>query len=226
MNKFLLQSEFEKIRLKNKYYLKYNRNLKINYQNYFSNNVDPDGKKRNLRNEEKLRLSQLKIIKKFLDKNFKKKSKILDFGCGYGWLLKNLNKKKWEKNAIEINHDAFKFVRNFGINCCKSIDEFKKNSFDVVTLIHVIEHLKKPELTLKKIISKIKKKGHLIVETPDFDSAMARKYNLKFRLLHDKTHISLFSTESLIRLLIDQKMVVKKVEYPFFEGPFFTKKIF
>ena len=224
MKKISLKHEFEKIQLKNEYYLKFNRNLKINYNNYFSDNLDPDGKKRNLKKEEKFKLSQLKLIRNFLNENFKKKTKILDFGCGYGWLLKSLNKKKWDKNAIEINPDANKFVKNLGIDCRKSIDDYNNKYFDIITLIHVIEHLDKPEKTLKKIVSKIKKKGHLIIETPDFDSAMARRYNLKFRLLHDKTHISLFSTESLTRLLMDQNMKIKKIEYPYFEGPFFTKK--
>ena len=224
MKKISLKHEFEKIRLKNKYYLKFNRNLKINYNNYFSDNVDPDGKKRNPKKEEKLKLSQLKLIRNFLNENFKKKIKILDFGCGYGWLLKSLNKKKWDKNAVEINPDANKFVKNFGIDCQKSINDFKNNYFDVITLIHVIEHIRNPEKLLKNIINKIKKNCHLIIETPDFDCAMARKYNLRFRLLHDKTHISLFSTESLMRLLKDQNMEVKKIEYPYFEGPYFTKK--
>ena len=53
---------------------------------------------------------------------------------------------------------------------------------------------------------------------------MARKYNKKFRLLHDKTHISLFSAESLMRLVRNLGFQIIKVEYPYFEGPFFNKK--
>ena len=53
---------------------------------------------------------------------------------------------------------------------------------------------------------------------------MARRYNLKFRLLHDPTHISLFSQETLIRLLRDKNFQITNLEYPYFEGPFFNKK--
>ena len=91
-------------------------------------------------------------------------------------------------------------------------------------MIHIIEHLRNPIDDLKEIKKKIKSNGYLIVETPDFDCAMARKYNTKFRLLHDKTHISLFSSESLVRLLCDLKFKIIKVEYPYFEGPFYNKK--
>ena len=47
----------------------------------------------------------------------------------------------------------------------------------------------------KKINKKIKTNGYLIIETPNFDFAMARIYNTKFRLLHDKTHISILIRE-------------------------------
>ena len=67
MKKISLKHEFEKIQLKKEYYLKFNRNLKINYNNYFSDNLDPDGKKRNLKKEEKFKLSQLKLIRNFLN---------------------------------------------------------------------------------------------------------------------------------------------------------------
>ncbi len=221
-----LKKEFEKLLInKKKYYVEYNRNKKINYKNYYKNSIDPDGKIRNLIKEEKYKLSQLKIVLNFLKKtSTKKKKKILDFGCGYGWLLKNLNNTKWKKYGIEINNDARKIANKNKIECYKNLNNLRKENFDIITLIHVIEHIKKPKNLLKKIINKIKKNGYLILETPDFDSAMARRYNNKFRLLHDKTHVSLFSTQSISRLIENLGMKIIKIEYPYFEGPFFNRK--
>lgn len=225
MKNLNLKIEFQNILKTKKYYLKYNRNKKINYKNYFSNAVDPDGKKRNLIKEEKYRLSQLKLIRKFLNIELKKRNRdILDFGCGFGWLLKSLNNKNWNKYGIEINNYARKNAEKNGIKTFNSLKKLNKNKFDIVTLIHVIEHLKNPVNFLKKLKHNVKKNGYLIIETPDFDSAMARQYNLKFRLLHDKTHISLFSSESLIRLVRDIGLEIIKIEYPYFEGPFFNKQ--
>lgn len=75
MKNFNLKLNFEKLLKTKKYYIKYNRNKKISYKNYFSNPVDPNGKKRNLFKEEKYRLSQLKVITKFLNKDLIKKKK-------------------------------------------------------------------------------------------------------------------------------------------------------
>ncbi len=224
MKNLNLKREFEKILQKKKYYLKYNRNKKISYNNYYSSPIDPDGKKRNLFKEEKFKLSQLKIVISFLKKMSLKRRNILDFGCGFGWLLKNLNTKYWNKFGVEINQNAKIIAAKNKIQIFEKLNLLGSQKFDVITMIHIIEHLKNPIKDLKSVKKKIKSKGYLIVETPDFDCAMARKYNTKFRLLHDKTHISLFSSESLVRLLKDLNFKIIKIEYPYFEGPFYNKQ--
>ena len=69
-----------------------------------------------------------------------------------------------------------------------------------------------------------KKNGYLIIGTPDFDSAMARRYKNRYRLLHDKTHISLFSLDSISRLLRDSSFKIKLIDFPYFETKYFNKK--
>ena len=63
----------------------------------------------------------------------------------------------------------------------------------------------------------------LIIATPDFDCAMARKYKEKFRLLHDPTHISLFSNDSLTSLINENGFKIDKKDFPYFESKWFTK---
>ena len=218
-----LKKKFEELLKNRKFYIPFNRNKKINYQNYYNNSVDPDGNKRNLAKEKNYKVKQFKIILNYL-KNEKYKKKILDIGCGYGWMLCELNKKNFDRYGVELNDEARNIAIKNKIKVFKKIEDIKKISFDYITLVHVIEHLKNPKYYLKKIKKLLKKDGVLIVETPDFDSAMARRYNLKFRLIHDKTHVSLFSLDSLCRFLRMQGFNIFKIEFPFFEGPFFNKK--
>lgn len=218
-----LKKEFEKILIgKNKYFISIRKNKKINYQNYYKNAIDPDGKKRNLKKERNYKLSHFKIILDYLKKN--RGGSILDIGCGYGWLLSSLNKKKWKRYGVEPSKDCYEIAKLNMDFIFNNINKINNKKFDVITLIHVIEHIRNPIIFLKKIKKNLKKNGILIIETPDFDSAMARKYNTKFRLLHDPTHISLFSLDSLSRLLRRLNFKIIKFEFPFFEGPFFNKK--
>ena len=62
----------------------------------------------------------------------------------------------------------------------------------------------------------------IFLGTPDFDSGCARLFGAKYRLLHDPTHISLFSNESMFRFLRDNDYKISKVHYPYFETRFFN----
>ena len=97
-------------------------------------------------------------------------------------------------------------------------DEF----FDVIFSYHVIELIPEPISFIKNICSIMKTNGHLIIGTPNFDCAMARRFGSNFRLLHDKTHVSLFSDFSLRDMLEDHGFQVDKIEYPFFNTEYFS----
>ena len=89
---------------------------------------------------------------------------------------------------------------------------------------HVIEHIKNPVTFIDEVKRILRPGGILIIGTPDFDSACARRYGKNFRLLNDPTHISLFSNDSMHRFLRDKNFRILKVEYPYFETRFFTKE--
>ncbi len=106
-----------------------------------------------------------------------------------------------------------------------TLDDYRGTAdFDVVVMNHVIEHIPEPIAALKRIHKLLKPGGALILGTPDFDSGAARRYGSRFRLLHDPTHVSLFSLDSMHRCLRDHGFKVKRVEYPFFDTPWFTKE--
>ena len=99
---------------------------------------------------------------------------------------------------------------------------FKK--FDIIIAHHVIEHIKKPEALINKAKKILKKDGILVLSTPDFDSAMSRRYKENYRMFHDSTHISFFTNDSMHRFLRKKGLKIKKVTYPFFETSYFNKK--
>lgn len=206
-----------------KYYWVYPRKQQSYESKYWGIREDPDGEKRNLIDEWKQQVKNLKHITDFLKEV--KPGKILDVGCGPGFLLSTLN-KRWDKYGIDVSKTALehcsKYAKVFHGELPKL--KFKKNMFDVVVMNHVIEHLPDPVEYLFEVKKILKENGILIIATPDFDSGCARHFGKRYRMLHDKGHISLFTSFSLVKMLEDYKFEIIFVDYPFFDTIYFTKK--
>jgi SAM-dependent methyltransferase len=143
---------------------------------------------------------------------------ILDAGCGLGWFLSALD-PRWQRYGLELSAFAAAHARRYGevhearLEHCPFPDEF----FDVVFCHHVIEHVPDPVRAVKQLHRVLMPGGKLIIGTPDFDSGAARRYGPKYRLLHDPTHVSLFSNDSMHRFLRDHGFRIDRVEYPLFD---------
>jgi len=206
------------------YYVSIPAGEKATYEeSYWNTIVDPDGKERNRLEERELFLSDIDYVVNYL--TTLSPGKILDIGCGLGWLLSALP-DGWEKHGIELSKTAAEFAQKYGkiFQGPLSKSTYPDNYFDVIFMHHVIEHMDKPEEEIKNIKRILKPGGILILGTPDFDSGCARLFGGNYRLLHDQTHISLFSNDSMHRFLRDNSFKIFRTEYPFFNTRFFTKE--
>lgn len=88
--------------------------------------------------------------------------KILDVGCGGGFFLASLN-DSWEKQGVEINPFAIRYGKDtFGINILEGdLKELNLSceTFDVVKIRAVIEHLLDPMDELRQIHRVLRKGG-------------------------------------------------------------------
>ncbi len=192
-------------------------------EKYWREITDPDGKVRNRAEEREQFLKDIDYILKYL-KNLHP-GRILDIGCGLGWLLSAIN-EKWNKYGLEISKIAAEFAAKYGEIFYGPLlkSNYPDNFFDVIVMHHVIEHMENPVENLKIIKQILKPDGILILGTPDFDSGCARLFGQNYRLLHDETHISLFSNDSMHRFLRDNNFKILEVEYPFFHTRFFNQE--
>ena len=150
-------------------------------ESYHEVAIDPDGNKRYLMEEREHSLAGIPEIKKWVSD--RPGGKILDVGCGPGWFLSSLG-SEWDRYGVEVSTYASKVARNSGAIHNGTLEEYTETGFDVIVMNHVIEHIADPVSVLKKIKNILNDDGVLIIGTPDFDSACARRYGKNFRFFN------------------------------------------
>jgi SAM-dependent methyltransferase len=204
------------------YFVKRNPPKPVDYeQAYWGTIVDPDGNVRDRTQEREQYLDDIKQELAYLQDL--PGGKILDLGCGLGFLLSALD-ERWDKYGVEVSTFAAEYAAQWGTIFVGELQDANHPGefFDVVFCHHVIEHVADPVRFIGEIYRILKPSGALVLATPDFDSGCARRFGENYRLLHDHTHISLFTNDSMHRFLRDHGFVIDHVEYPFFETRHFT----
>lgn len=101
--------------------------------------------------------------------------KVLDFGCGGGYMLKKLNCKA--KYGVDINPRARGEAEKKGIRIFAKLEDIEANvKFDVIFSHHTLEHLESPATILQELKKYLKKRGLLICVVPIDDWRIEKKY--------------------------------------------------
>ncbi len=127
--------------------------------------------------------------------------KVLDFGCGNGWLMDNLKAAGWnDVHGLDFDPKAIEFCKSKGLSAAVGTiveQGYAENSFDVITINHVIEHVHDVEALLKDALNVLKKGGKLVVATPNTGSWLHRHYGKFWLHLDPPRHLHLFNNANL-----------------------------
>ena len=90
---------------------------------------------------------------------------VVDFGCGGGYILKNISCAK--KIGIEIN-DTARIVaeKTNGISAVKFVEDLEDEVADIIISNHALEHCLSPRLELVNLLKKLKPDGRIIFFVP------------------------------------------------------------
>jgi SAM-dependent methyltransferase len=91
-------------------------------------------------------------------------SRVLDFGCGGGHLLKNMNCSK--KVGVEVNPSAIATARENGLEVFSSVDEVPDGYVDVIVSDNALEHTLQPLQELTSLYRKLEPGGKAIFVVP------------------------------------------------------------
>lgn len=144
--------------------------------------------------------------------------KILDLGCGTGDTLALLKRLGWDVYGIDMDKNAIstgkkRGLSNLRLGTYKDLDKYPDNYFDAIRLYHVIEHLDDPSLCLSLIVKKLKKRGELIMGTPNMESLVSKIFKSCWYNLDSPRHLFLFSPDTLKKLVEKSGLFVGKIEF-------------
>jgi 2-polyprenyl-3-methyl-5-hydroxy-6-metoxy-1,4-benzoquinol methylase len=119
------------------------------------------------------RRSEVLLTNLLASSEFPSGGKALDVGCGTGATLRALsNRGGWRLYGLEIDDKhlhRLKRIRGFEALYTCAPGEVP-GQFDLVTMVHALEHFPDPVATLRDLSSKVAKDGCLFVEVPNAEA--------------------------------------------------------
>lgn len=143
--------------------------------------------------------------------------KVLDVGCGDGRFLFRMHQAGWSAAGLDFDLNAIDAAQSkygkYGFelkNCDLFSARFPDNTFDAVTMNHVIEHVPEPVELLAEVKRILKPGGRLVSITPNAQSWAHSIFADCWRGLEIPRHLQIFSLPALANCA--QKAAFTKIE--------------
>lgn len=149
---------------------------------------------------------KLKLINSISDKG-----SLLDIGAGTGDFLSVAKKDNWNVIGIEPNPKAKQIAIQKGVSFAENLSSLQDNTFDVITMWHVLEHVPNLEeyiLELKRIV---KPNGTIIIAVPNFKSFDAIYYKEFWAAFDTPRHLWHFSKTAIKKLFAKQDLKLVEI---------------
>ena len=178
-------------------------------------------KKSNYSNYERIDPSKrFKTVISFISKE-RITGRLLDAGCAFGFLLLETNCFFNEVYGCDVSQFAIDKAREFNPGADLRVVDIEEHLpypdefFDCITALDVLEHTSSFEESLRRLVTKLKRGGHMIISSP-IDAWPRRLFS---SLDKDKSHISIPKESRLKEFIQELKLVIvyerKYAPFPF-----------
>ena len=146
------------------------------------------------------------------------KGKILDIGAGTGDFLLECKNQNWDILGIEPNDKAKGIALGKGVKFGDTIEKLESNSFDVITMWHVLEHVPDVEHQVAELKRLLKPSGTIIIAVPNFKSYDAKYYKEFWAAYDVPRHLWHFSKTAIEKLFDKQNMSLEDIKPMWFDS--------
>jgi SAM-dependent methyltransferase len=131
--------------------------------------------------------------------------RLLDFGCGGGAFLDRMRRRGWQVTGLDVSDAAVSRARReLGLRVLAGSlphPELTGTTFDVITMLHSLEHVHAPLAALRAAHHLLAPGGKLLVAVPNIDSAAFRWCGAGWAGLDLPRHLTHFTPRTL-RLML------------------------
>ncbi len=164
----------------------------------------------------------LTLKRRLVEKNASvTKGTLLDIGSGTGAFLHTMQKAGWSVTGLEPDAAAReKSAALYGISPDSPDQLFalKSNTYDVVSMWHVLEHVHQLHAYIEQIKMILKQNGKLLIAVPNYTSFDASYYKDHWAAYDVPRHLYHFSPKSMRRLLQQHGLVIKAIQPMWFDA--------
>ncbi|MEK3720373.1 class I SAM-dependent methyltransferase [Paenibacillus sp. FSL H8-0034] len=146
---------------------------------------------------------RVKPIKKYLQPD----ASMIDIGCGAGTFVRFMKDEGFGAEGIDISKRSIEFgIRKLNLDnhlhvCHWNGLKQDNQTYDLVTIWTLLEHLKEPEELIKFTAEVLKAEGYLIIEVPTVDSLLFDVMKENYFWMMPPYHLFLFSVRGLKDML-------------------------
>jgi len=142
---------------------------------------------------------------------------LLDVGCGSGTLPGLLKQRGFRPLGVDFSEEAARVAEaENGIRVLVgSLEQarFPDESFDMVTLFHVMEHVSEPRRVLAEVRRVLKPDGVVVLQVPNIDSWQFKAFGARWYGLDIPRHVVDYSRQAILKLLDDSGFITRRIKH-------------